>query len=123
MLSVLYHGLGKGAAHITKNEVGRMKLDFLQFLELEVFTRFGSRLEPGLEKRIHRSQILQKMLKQDLLSPLTIEFQMAWLVAYNEGLFDNVSLEQVKPRLAKLGGEWHVPMSVSRKAMINKKFW
>ena len=24
-----------------------MKLDYLQFLELEVFTRFGTKLEPG----------------------------------------------------------------------------
>jgi F-type H+-transporting ATPase subunit alpha len=96
---------GKAQHHNIKNEAGRMKLDFLQFLELEVFTRFGSRLEPGMEKRIHRGQILREMLKQDLLSPQTIEFQMAWLVAYNEGLFDNVSLAQVKPRLAQLDGQ------------------
>lgn len=93
---------GKAQHHNIKNEAGRMKLDYLQFLELEVFTRFGSRLEAGMEARIHRGQILREMLKQDLLAPLTIEFQMAWLVAYNEGLFDKISLEQVKPRLALL---------------------
>lgn len=93
---------GKAQHHNIKNEAGRMKLDYLQFLELEVFTRFGSRLEAGMEARIHRGQILREMLKQDLLAPLTIEFQMAWLVAYNEGLFDKISLAQVKPRLALL---------------------
>ncbi len=93
---------GKAQHHNIKNEAGRMKLDYLQFIELEVFTRFGSRLEAGMEARIHRGQVLREMLKQDLLAPLTIEFQMAWLVAYNEGLFDNISLEQVKPRLALL---------------------
>lgn len=93
---------GKAQHHNIKNEAGRMKLDYLQFLELEVFTRFGSRLEAGMEARIHRGQILREMLKQDLLSPLPIEFQMAWLVAYNEGLFDNINLDQVKSRLALL---------------------
>ncbi len=95
--------IGGNAQHATiKKEAGRMKLDYLQFLELEVFTRFGSRLEASMEARIKRGQILREMLKQDLLAPLTIEFQMAWLVAYNEGLFDHLELEQVASQLAQL---------------------
>jgi F-type H+-transporting ATPase subunit alpha len=95
--------IGGNAQHPgIKQEAGRMRLDYLQFLELEVFTRFGSKLEAGMETRIRRGQVLREMLKQDLLQPLSIEFQMAWLVAYNEGLFDHVELKQVKPRLAAL---------------------
>jgi F-type H+-transporting ATPase subunit alpha len=92
--------IGGNAQHPNiKKEAGRMKLDYLQFLELEVFTRFGSRLEPSMEARIRRGQILREILKQDLLTPLAIEFQMAWLVAYNEGMFDQLELDQVKPCL------------------------
>jgi len=95
--------IGGNAQHPNiKKEAGRMKLDYLQFLELEVFTRFGSKLEASMEARIRRGQLLREMLKQDLLTPLSIEFQMAWMVAYNEGLFDNVELGQVKQRLALL---------------------
>ena len=95
--------IGGNAQHPNiKKEAGRMRLDYLQFLELEVFTRFGSRLEASMEARIRRGQALREILKQDLLAPSTIEFQMAWLVAYNEGLFDNVELGQVKQRLALL---------------------
>jgi len=95
--------IGGNAQHPNiKKEAGRMKLDYLQFIELEVFTRFGSRLEASMEARIRRGQMLREMLKQDLLSPLSIEFQMAWLVAYNEGLFDNVEPKKVKQRLALL---------------------
>ena len=95
--------IGGNAQHPNiKKEAGRMKLDYLQFLELEVFTRFGSRLEASMEARIRRGQTLREMLKQDLLNPLSIEFQMAWLVAYNEGLFDNVEPGKVKQRLASL---------------------
>lgn len=95
--------IGGNAQHPNiKKEAGRMKLDYLQFIELEVFTRFGSRLEASMEARIRRGQMLREMLKQDLLSPLSIEFQMAWLVAYNEGLFDGVEPAKVKQRLALL---------------------
>jgi F-type H+-transporting ATPase subunit alpha len=95
--------IGGNAQHSNiKKEAGRMRLDYLQFLELEVFTRFGSKLEASMEARIRRGQVLREMLKQDLLEPLPIEFLMAWLVAYNEGLFDNVELKQVKQRLAQL---------------------
>ena len=95
--------IGGNAQHPNiKKEAGRMKLDYLQFLELEVFTRFGSRLEESMENRIKRGQILREVLKQESLAPLTIEFQMAWLVAYNEGFFDDLELEQVKPQLILL---------------------
>lgn len=92
--------IGGNAQHPNiKKEAGRMKLDYLQFLELEVFTRFGARLEASMEARIRRGQLLREMLKQDLLVPHSIEFQMAWMVAYNEGLFDNIELKLVKQRL------------------------
>jgi len=76
-----------------KEEAGRMKLDYLQFLELEVFTRFGARLEPSMEAAIRRGRVLREILKQDRLSPLNPEFQMAWLVAFNDGRFDAIEGE------------------------------
>ena len=81
-----------------------MKLDYLQFLELEVFTRFGGRLEASVEAQIKRGRVLRELLKQDRLSPLPIEFQMAWMVAYNEGLLDGVpngEIPAVVDRLAQ----------------------
>jgi F-type H+-transporting ATPase subunit alpha len=95
--------IGGKAQHLAiKTEAGRMKLDYLQFLELEVFTRFGSRLEASMEARIKRGQILRELLKQDRLNPLPIEFEMAWLVAHNEGLFDGVDREQLSSQLEQL---------------------
>ncbi|PTN12187.1 F0F1 ATP synthase subunit alpha [Nitrosomonas aestuarii] len=95
--------IGGNAQHpAIKKEAGRMKLDYLQFLELEVFTRFGSRLEASMEARIRRGQLLREILKQDLLTPLSVEFQMAWLLAYNEQLLDNLEPEQVKASLTHL---------------------
>ncbi|MGW8248469.1 MAG: F0F1 ATP synthase subunit alpha [Acidiferrobacterales bacterium] len=88
-----------------KEEAGRMKLDFLQFLELEVFTRFGARLEASMTAAIHRGQVLREILKQDRLAPLPAIFHIAWLVAFNDGLFDQVEPEAVRPMLDTLDDE------------------
>ncbi len=45
---------GKAQHHSISNQAGPMKLDYLQFLELEAFTRFGQRLEASMEVRIKR---------------------------------------------------------------------
>jgi F-type H+-transporting ATPase subunit alpha len=78
-----------------KEEAGRMKLDYLQFLELEVFTRFGARLEATMEAAIKRGQLLREILKQDQLAPLPVIFHLAWLVAFNDGCFDGTEPEKI----------------------------
>ena len=95
--------IGGAAQHPRiKAEAGRMKLDYLQFLELEVFTRFGTRLEATMEKAIRRGQLLRELLKQDRLAPLPVEFQLAWLIAFNEELFDVAALEQAAAGMTAL---------------------
>jgi len=79
-----------------------MKLDFLQFLELEVFTRFGSRLEASIEAKIRRGRLLRELLKQERLAPLSPEQHLAWLIAYNEGRFDGLEGDALMTALATL---------------------
>lgn len=93
---------GKAQHPRIKELAGHMKLDYLQFLELEAFTRFGARLEASVQAKINRGRILRELLKQDRLSPRSIEFEMAWLTAHARGLFDNVSLTEVPTLLAQL---------------------
>jgi F-type H+-transporting ATPase subunit alpha len=93
---------GKGQHPRIKEQAGRMKLDYLQFLELEVFTRFGSRLEASIETKIKRGRVLRELLKQDNLAPLPIEYQLAWLIGFTEGCFNGVrpnAIQQVLTRL------------------------
>ena len=95
--------IGGQAQHpAIKHEAGRMKLDYLQFLELEVFTRFGARLEASMEAAIHKGRVLREILKQGRLSPLPVNYQMAWLVAFNDGLFDTVDPDAIPAALAAL---------------------
>jgi F-type H+-transporting ATPase subunit alpha len=93
-----------------KAEAGRMKLDYLQFEELEIFTRFGARLEATMEAAISRGRILREVLKQDRLSPLPVTFQLAWLIAFNDGLLDAVEAGDIAGVLEQIlsgvrGGE------------------
>ena len=93
---------GQGQHPRIKEEAGRMKLDYLQFLELEIFTRFGTRLEASMEQTIQRGRLLREILKQDRLSPMPVNFQMAWLIAFNENLFDEQNPESVPAILNQL---------------------
>ena len=95
--------IGGRAQHARiKKEAGRMKLDYLQFLELEVFTRFGAKLEATMEAAIKRGRILRELLKQGRLLPHSIEFQLAWLIAFNEGLFLEIETEYLPTLLKSL---------------------
>jgi F-type H+-transporting ATPase subunit alpha len=93
---------GKAQPAPIKREAGRIKLDYLQFLDLEVFTRFGARLEAGMDAQLKRGAILRELLQQDRLDPLPIRFQLAWLIAFNAGLFQGVSPEDLAGVMARL---------------------
>jgi F-type H+/Na+-transporting ATPase subunit alpha len=85
-----------------KEEAGRMKLDYLQFLELEVFTQFGARLESSMELTIHRGRILREILKQARFAPASENFLVAWMVAFNDGLLNEMEPDAVSALLSRL---------------------
>ncbi|MDF2155775.1 F0F1 ATP synthase subunit alpha [Vibrio sp. CAU 1672] len=88
-----------------KEEVGSMKLSYLQFLDLESFTRFGAKLEASMEAAIERGLQLRELLKQKQFSPYHEAFQLAWLIAYNDGLFQPVERQEIRPLLERLAQE------------------
>jgi len=86
---------GKAQDKAIAHECKRLRLDYLQFLELELFTRFGTRLDEQMARRVQRGHLLQVLFRQDRLAPRPISYQMAWLVALNEGWFDGLALQAV----------------------------
>jgi len=97
-----------------KEEAARMKLDYLQFLDLEAFTRFGSKLEASMEEKIRRGQVLREVLKQQRLTPQSPEFQLAWMMAYNAGRLDDQDFTSIHRKLAKLAeGLQRFPIDLS----------
>ena len=88
-----------------KEEAGSMKLNYLQFLELESFTRFGARLEASMEAAIERGLTLREILKQDQFTPLHELAQLAWLVAFNDGHFNQTDRQTLRTQLEILERE------------------
>jgi len=93
---------GKAQPEAIKHEAARMKLEYLQFLELETFSRFGSRLEAGLRARLARGRLLRSLLKQEPLSPLAPEGQLAWMTAFNDGSLDGLEPDRLQAALRAL---------------------
>ncbi len=95
--------IGGNAQHPSiRHQAGQMKLDYLQFLELEAFTRFGQQLEASMEQRIKRGRLLRELLKQDQLTPLPSLFQLAWLTAFNSDLLNSFELQNVGQALERI---------------------
>ncbi len=93
---------GKAQHPAIKAAVARIRLDYLQFLDLEAFARFGTRLEPEMEAKLRRGRLLRELLKQDRFAPLPSEAHLAWLLAFGEGLLDAFTPQQaadLQPRL------------------------
>ncbi|MDI1293457.1 MAG: F0F1 ATP synthase subunit alpha [Methylobacter sp.] len=93
---------GKAQDMSIRDQAGQMKLDYLQFLELEAFTRFGQRLEASMEARIKRGRLLRELLKQDRLTPHSNLFQLAWLTAFNSGLLNQIDPKDIATMLVNI---------------------
>ena len=93
---------GKAQHPQIKRQAAHIKLDYLQFQELEAFTRFGARLEEQMQAKLRRGRILREMLKQERLKPRSETEQLAWLIAYNDGLLDEIEPKSVRLQLESL---------------------
>lgn len=55
-----------------------------------------------MEQKIRRGQVLREVLKQERLVPLSPEFQLAWMVAYSTGRFDDPDAATIRQQLEVL---------------------
>jgi F-type H+-transporting ATPase subunit alpha len=67
-----------------------LKLSYSQFEELEVFSRFGTRLDEHTRQTLARGRAVREALKQPLYDPLPAAEQIAILLAATSGAFDTV---------------------------------
>ncbi len=96
--------IGGAAQHPRiKQEAGRMKLDYLQFLELEGFTHIGARLEPTMQHQLKRGAVLREILKQGRFDTQPTESHLSWLIAFNDGLLDDYPLDAIQSTVHNLG--------------------
>ncbi|MFA6076247.1 MAG: alternate F1F0 ATPase, F1 subunit alpha [Negativicutes bacterium] len=74
---------------------GNLKLAYSQFEELEMFSRFGTRLDEKTRAVLAHGQRIRACLKQPQYHPLAVHEQLAVLIALTAGLFDKVPLEKI----------------------------
>jgi F-type H+-transporting ATPase subunit alpha len=86
---------GKTQARALRATTGTLRLQYAQFLELEMFTRFGEQPGEQVKKQIDRGERLRALLNQPQYSPLRVSDQAALAAALNEGLFDALDLAAV----------------------------
>ncbi len=87
---------GKAQLAAYRAVAGDLKLAYSQFEELEVFSRFGTRLDEQTRKRIEHGNRIRECLKQNELEPVTVMEQITLLIALTAGLFDTVPLDRMK---------------------------
>ncbi|NNM52492.1 MAG: alternate F1F0 ATPase, F1 subunit alpha [Pseudomonadales bacterium] len=88
--------VGGKAQHAAYRVVaGDLKLAYAQFEELEIFTRFGARLDADTQKIIDYGRRIRACLRQAELAPVSVPAQITLLLALVEGFFDPVPLEQM----------------------------
>jgi len=75
---------------------GNLRLSYAQFEELEVFARFGTRLEKETQQQLERGERIREVLKQTQFNTIPVPEQIATLMAVVEGLFDTLPLERIE---------------------------
>jgi F-type H+/Na+-transporting ATPase subunit alpha len=95
---------GKAQAPMLKVLSESLRLDYAQFLELEVFTRFGTMVDERTRKVIEHGRRIRAVLTQPQFAPLALGEQVALLLAVAEGLLDTVPLDCVPAFRAELHG-------------------
>lgn len=86
---------GKTQAPVLKALSESLRLEYAQFLELEVFTRFGTMVDDRTRKVIEHGRRIRAVLGQPQFAPLALGEQVALLLAVAEGVLDDVPLERM----------------------------
>jgi F-type H+-transporting ATPase subunit alpha len=80
---------GKAQKPALREVSGRLRLDYAQFLELEMFTRFGGISDKRVKAQIIRGTRIRALITQPRFVNLRLADQVALLAALADGVFDD----------------------------------
>ncbi|MGE5269938.1 MAG: F0F1 ATP synthase subunit alpha [Thiohalocapsa sp.] len=86
---------GKTQAPVLREMSESLRLDYAQFLELEVFTRFGTMVDERTRKLIEHGRRIRAALRQPQFAPLSLGDEVALLLAVATRALDEVPLDRV----------------------------
>ncbi len=86
---------GKTQKPAMRRVAERLKLDYAQFMEVEIFTKFGARVEEETLRLINRGKRLREVLKQRRFVSFTLAEQVITFFMLNEGYLDGIEIGRV----------------------------
>lgn len=87
---------GKTQAPALRQAAQTLRLDYAQFLELEIFTRFGGMPDTRVRQQLTRGARIRAILGQPQHVPLRLAEEVALVLAVQSGLLDGMALPQVE---------------------------
>jgi F-type H+/Na+-transporting ATPase subunit alpha len=93
---------GKAQMPALRNVSGRLRLDYSQFLELEMFSRFGGLTDARVKAQVVRGEHIRALITQPRFTPLRPVDEVALLAALAEGVFDNIPVDNIPALRARL---------------------
>ncbi len=93
---------GKTQAPALREAAETLRLDYAQFLELEMFTRFSGVTDSQVRNRIERGRRMRAILSQPQSAPMRLAEEVALMLAVQDGLLDRLPLEAIEKLRAEL---------------------
>ena len=93
---------GKTQAPALREAAATLRLDYAQFLELEMFTRFGGMPDNRIRGQLTRGQRIRDVLAQDQHAPLSLAEEVALVLGVQNGLLDDLPVTVVAALRADL---------------------
>jgi F-type H+-transporting ATPase subunit alpha len=94
---------GKTQAHALRAAAQTLRLDYAQFLELEMFTRFGGMPDTRVRDQLTRGARIRAILNQPQHAPVRLADEVALVLAVQSGLLDALPLAAMKAFRSGLG--------------------
>lgn len=86
---------GKTQAPALRDAARTLRLDYAQFVELEVFTRFGGMPDNRVRAQLTRGERIRAILGQPQHAPLRLADEVALVLAVQSGLLDAAPVDAV----------------------------
>jgi F-type H+-transporting ATPase subunit alpha len=86
---------GKTQAPALRQVAGTMRLDYAQFLELEMFSRFGGAPDARVKAQLARGMLLRTLLSQPQFSPLRLIDEVTLAMALHDGVLDRLDPDRI----------------------------
>ena len=94
---------GKTQAQALRDAAASLRLDYAQFLELEMFTRFGGMPDSRVRGQLARGARIRAILNQPQHAPLRLADEVALITAVQNGLLDALPPDAIADFRARPG--------------------